>query len=347
MKTATLTRKRFAVKALPRAKIDIVVSGPLKIRKVLVPTDFSPASLEAIDCVLPWLREFGAELHLTHVIPPEYPFSTLADLPIVAPDSMAAARVRCDLRLVAHEHARKLTAHVHAQRGRPFEEICRLARKIDIDLVAIATHGYTGLKHFALGSTAEGVIRYSPCPVLVVRSTHQRNNGASNGELPQPALHIQKILVPVDFSECSNIAIEYAKNLAMKSRASLIFVHSVYFQYHVTSAEYARYDYPLCVQEADKGAHEQMRELVRVHQADGVKIEPLLATGHAGEQICSRARSHDADLIVTSTHGWTGFKHVLIGSTAEYVVRHASSPVLVVPTHDRPGTPAAGNYSRR
>src|SRR5450432_661675 len=180
MKTTTLTRKRSTAKvSLPRARIESV-SGPPQLRKVLVPTDFSPASREAIDYVLPWLRAFGAELHLMYVIPPEYPFSTWADLPIVVPGSTATARVRRDLRGVALEHIPELRPHVHAQRGRPFEEICRLARKIDTDLIAIATHGYTGLKHFALGSTAERVIRYSPCPVLVVRSAHQ-NNGTRNG----------------------------------------------------------------------------------------------------------------------------------------------------------------------
>lgn len=343
MKTATLSRKRSSASISRQPRINVALE-PLQIRKVLVPTDFSPASREAIEYVLPWLKAFGAELHLMDVIPPEYPFSAWPELPMVVPDSTAAGRVRRDLRGIALEHVPQLRARVHAQRGRPFEEICRLARKIDIDLIAIATHGYTGLKHFALGSTAERVIRYSPCPVLAVRSAHQPNNGTRNGK--RPVLRIRKILVPVDFSECSNKAVEYAKNLAKKFRASLIFVHSVYFQYHVTGAEYARYDYPLCVQEADKAAHEQMRELVRAYQVDGLEIEPLVATGHAGEQICSRARSHEADLIVTSTHGWTGFKHVLIGSTAEYVVRHASSPVLVVPTHDRPGTPAPGNYTR-
>ncbi len=54
-------------------------------------------------------------------------------------------------------------------KGRPFDEICRLARDLSIDLIIIATRGNTGVKHLVLGSTAERVVRYSPCPVLVVR----------------------------------------------------------------------------------------------------------------------------------------------------------------------------------
>ena len=58
--------------------------------------------------------------------------------------------------------------------------------------------------------------------------------------------------------------------------------------------------------------------------------------GVSVDQICERAKDSGVDLIVTSTHGTTGLKHVLLGSTAEYVVRHAQSPVLVVPSHERP-----------
>jgi universal stress protein A len=64
-------------------------------------------------------------------------------------------------------------------------------------------------------------------------------------------------------------------------------------------------------------------------------VESSLQIGHAGQQICYRAKDRGADIIVTSTHGTTGLKHILLGSTAEYVVRHAHCPVLVVPNHER------------
>ena len=79
-----------------------------------------------------------------------------------------------------------------------------------------------------------------------------------------------------------------------------------------------------------------MRDLIKQAELEGVKVESSLQIGHAGEQICARAQVERADLIVTSTHGHTGLKHVLLGSTAEFVVRHATRPVLVVPTQERP-----------
>jgi nucleotide-binding universal stress UspA family protein len=74
-----------------------------------------------------------------------------------------------------------------------------------------------------------------------------------------------------------------------------------------------------------------------VHGFDtqGVTIETVIAAGPPAQQICAYAAASDVDLIVTSTHGLTGFAHILIGSTAEHVVRYARCPVLVVPRRDR------------
>ena len=81
-----------------------------------------------------------------------------------------------------------------------------------------------------------------------------------------------------------------------------------------------------------------MQNLIEKTDWKGIRVTPSFQIGHAGQQICAEAVDQDADLIVTSTHGTTGFKHMLVGSTAEYVVRHALCPVLVVPSHDRPAS---------
>lgn len=96
------------------------------------------------------------------------------------------------------------------------------------------------------------------------------------------------------------------------------------------------------MQQAEKTAEEKMRDLVRNTDWSGVKVETSLQIGHVGQQICDRIKDLAADLIITSTHGATGFKHIFLGSTAEYVVRHASCPVLVVPSHERPALTPTG-----
>lgn len=203
-----------------------------------------------------------------------------------------------------------------------------------MDLIVTTTRGNTGLKHLALGSTAERIVRYSPCPVLVVRGGGKKKAGR-NGR-PQRAVNFRKILVPVDFSDCSMTGLTYAKRLGKQFQAKLVLLHSVALQYFLTSDEYARYDLPLLMQQTEHAAREQMRDLVQNTDWEGIPVESSVAMGHPGQHICARTETNGADLVVISTHGGTGLKHVLIGSIAEYVVRHASRPVLVVPSHDRP-----------
>ena len=301
----------------------------LQIRNVLVPIDFSAPSLEAIEAALPLIKHFGADLHLVHVFEPDYPASSMVAIPLVVPELEVGERVR-RLRDVAEDYSVPLRReNIHAIKGRPFEEICRLAQEIDIDLIVITTRGNTGLKHLLLGSTAERVVRYSPCPVLVVRGSDSKKKSAQQLEA------FRKILVPVDFSDCSMKGLEYAKKLAREFRAKLILLHSIALQYYVASDEYARYDLPLLLEQIDEAAKQQMRDLVQQTNWNGVEVETSIEISHAGQQICAEATERNAGLIAILTHGRTGFKHVLLGSTAEYVVRHASCPVLVVPSRER------------
>jgi nucleotide-binding universal stress UspA family protein len=303
---------------------------------VLVPIDFSERSLEAIEFALPLLKQLGADLHLVHVFAPDYPLASMAAMPLIVPELEVGRRVRRHLNDVAKKYSIELRReNIHALKGRPFEEICRLARNRGIDLIVTSTRGNTGLKHLALGSTAERVVRYSPCPVLVVRPVDRNKRAGGKGKMTKRGLSFGKILVPIDFSECSMKGLAYAKALAKQFGSQLLLLNAVALQYYFTSDEYARYDWSLLMQQAEKAARNQMRKLIEKTDWDGIEVESSLQIGHAGQQICARAIDHDADVIVTSTHGTTGFKHILIGSTAEYIVRHASCPVLVVPSHER------------
>jgi nucleotide-binding universal stress UspA family protein len=256
-------------------------------------------------------------------------------MPFVLPELEINKSVHRHLKDVAKKYSIELPReNIHALAGRPFEEICRLARDIGIDLIVIATRGNTGFKHLTLGSTAERVVRYSRCPVLVMHGGDREK--ACRGKFSRGALGFRKILVPIDFSECSMRGLTYAQAFANQFNSRLVLLNSVHFQYYVASDEYARYDLPRLMQYAEKTAREQMQDLVAKTDWGGLQVETSLQTGHAGQQICDGARDCAADLIVTSTHGRTGFKHVLLGSTAEYVVRHAHCPVLVVPSHERP-----------
>lgn len=309
----------------------------VEIRNVLIPVDFSDASLGVIEMALPLLKRFGASLHLVHVFPPDYPLASLAAVPLIVPVLEVKRRVRRHLKEVVRKYSIELPReNIHALRGRAFEEICRLAQASGTDLIVTSTRGLTGLKHLALGSTAERIVRYSPCPVLVVRPIGREKAARGKARTTRRELTFSRILVPIDFSECSMKGLAYAKALAKQFGSKLVLLNSIALQYYFTSDEYARYDWPLLMQQAEKSSRSQMRDLMEKTDWDGIEVKASLQIGHAGQQICAGALEQKADLIVTSTHGTTGFKHILVGSTAEYIVRHAFCPVLVVPSHERP-----------
>ena len=337
MKAGTVSGKRRTSRISTRVKIDNPPQKGVQIHNVLVPIDFSPSSLEAIEFALPLLKKFDAELHLVHVFAPDYPLATMAAMPLIVPELEVGRSVRRHLKEVAKKYKIELRReNIHALKGRPFQEVCDLARESDINLIIISTRGNTGLKHLVLGSTAERVVRYSPCPIFVVRGRDQEKKGSSAGKFSRPVLAFRKILVPIDFSECSIRGLAYAKALAQQFGSTLLLFHSIRLEYYAASDEYARYDLPLLMRQVEKTAKEKLRDLTRKTDWEGLKMETMLEVGHPGQEICDCAKDRGADLIVTSTHGTTGLKHILLGSTAEYVVRHAHCPVLVVPSHQRP-----------
>ncbi|PYI87539.1 MAG: hypothetical protein DMF03_13175 [Verrucomicrobia bacterium] len=334
MKKATAANRSRARRSSIRKRKGGAITDALQIRNVLIPIDFSESSLHAIECALPLIKRLGADLHLVHVFAPDYPLVSMTTIPLIVPELEIGSRLRRQLKDVAGKYSIEFRReNIHALKGRPFEEICRLARDRGIDLIVTSTRGNTGLKHLVLGSTAERIVRYSPCPVLIIRPFDRKKKAGRNA---RRELNFGKILVPIDFSECSIKGLAYAKALAKQFRSKLVLLHSVALQYYIAADEYARYDFPLVIKQVEKRSRDQMRNLIEKTDWDGIEVESSLQIGHAGEQICARAIDHGADVIVTSTHGRTGFKHVLLGSTAEYVVRHASCPVLVVPSHERP-----------
>ncbi|HEY6111229.1 MAG TPA: universal stress protein [Chthoniobacterales bacterium] len=337
MKRSTTLLKPARPRVSTRTRVTKKSPKRLQVSRALVPIDFSPASLETIKFALPWLNKFGAELHLVHVMP-DYPLS-LPDVPMIAREAEIARRIQRDLTEAAAKYSIVLRpGRAHVLNGRPFERICHLARELKIDMIMTSTRGHTGLKHLALGSTAERIARYSPCPVLVVPSVPV----GTNGEFARRGFVLGKILVATDFSDCAATGVDFARRLARQFKSKLLLLHSVHLEYYVALDEYARYDFPMLAQQAESFAREQMRELVR-DQSDDLALKGIVACGHPGQEICAKAQEFGADLIVTATHGRTGLKHLFLGSTAEYVVRHAPCPVLVVPSHERPALSSTNN----
>jgi len=143
----------------------------LHLKKILVPTDFSETSKKAVQYALRFAEQFGCEIAMLYVVEPATPMigAPIGLEPFTEKDEFSMAEK--DLAILAAE-SRKIGAHSVSSLvrvGHAPHEITKAARDLDVDLIIIATHGYTSWQHFCIGSTAERVVRTAPCPVLVVR----------------------------------------------------------------------------------------------------------------------------------------------------------------------------------
>jgi len=143
----------------------------MRLQSILVPTDFSEPSAKALHYALALAKQFDAKITLLHIVEPIGATPDFAYNPLVLETETVMASARKQLhRLIEKEGIRPaLIKSTVVRNGVPFHEIAQAAATLKIDLIVISTHGYTGLKHVLLGSTAERVVRHAPCPVLVVR----------------------------------------------------------------------------------------------------------------------------------------------------------------------------------
>ena len=305
----------------------------LRVQNILAPIDFSDVSIRTIETAKGLAARFGAIIHLAHVHHWQYSADFMG--PMISsgflPKSFEEHRNKQlaeELKTVASKAGLSPRDQTHLRTGpSAFHEICKLAHEIPADLIVMPTHGHTGFKHVFLGSTAERVVQHSPCPVFVVRQPGKR--------ALEKKSRYNKILVPVDFSGCSQTGLQYAIEFANEFGARMILLHATYLGYIYSAEGIALYNIPGLQEAARKQAERQMKKFVRSLPFGGVKSETVFTDGSPVLDICDFAKDHDVDLIITSTHGLTGFQHVLIGSIAEKVVRHAACSVLVVPSHPK------------
>ncbi len=149
----------------------------LKIRKILVPTDFSAYSLEILDTAVDFARKFKASLVILHVVEDlpltQHPTVSIVSVEEVLREMEKRAREKLK-KIVAPKIKKRVPATYVVVRGTPFLEILRVSRQKKAGLILLTTHGRTGLSHLLMGSTAEKVVRKSSCPVLTVRPPGHR-----------------------------------------------------------------------------------------------------------------------------------------------------------------------------
>ncbi len=149
-------------------------------------------------------------------------------------------------------------------------------------------------------------------------------------------LKILRILCPIDFSEFSERAYDYAQSLAHHYKAELFLEHVV----QLLTAPYPYYAFPESIDRirwnVQADGEKQLQEFVKLHTRNGTHIERVVQEGVVTDSILSLATQHSVDLIVMGTHGRRGFDRLTVGSVTEKVLRKACCPVLAVrkPAHD-------------
>jgi nucleotide-binding universal stress UspA family protein len=294
------------------------------IKRILFATDFSRWARRAEDYACSLACSWKASLTVLSVaefpagLNPDYPVNQqyLAELLKAASVQLADLKVRAERRGIA------VTTRVAT--GIPSEEVIAVAGAEDADLLVVGTKGKTGLAHVLLGSTAERVIRGAPCPVLTVRMEQAE---AEEEGVPSKPVTLERILVPVDFSDCSLDALEYAAVVAQQAQASLMLLHVLepvsYGLDFTLGQSRTRH---LEVESWTK----RLEELTSALPAAHVPVESQLRGGLPADSILDSAQTLPCDLIVMGTHGRRGISHALSGSVAEAVLRKALCPVLTV-----------------
>lgn len=303
------------------------MTGSERELRLLLATDGSQGAAAAVDYAFALARLWGASLSVMNVLecPPGLdPQNPVNQLYLTEMMKQATGEL---VVLKARAVDRGISAHTRIATGIPSEEILSVAMGEDPDLIVVGTRGKTGLAHVLLGSTAERIIRGAPCPVLAVRSDSQdRESGEPSRRDPG---NLKQILVPIDFSDCSLEALEYAALVAQRSHTSLKLLHVL---------EPLSYGLDFTLPHQAKRAStkaEQMKRLSDLASAlatAGIPSEFQMMGGLPIDSILGTAKTQAADLIVMGTHGRRGLSHALFGSIAEAVLRKSSCPVLTVRT---------------
>jgi len=149
-------------------------------------------------------------------------------------------------------------------------------------------------------------------------------------EAGEPTLGLNSILVPIDFSVHSKNALKYAIPLAEQFGASLHLVFVVEPTVYPADLGFGQVVLPGIEEELREKGAEELQALIEREIGSRVEATCIVRTGSPHQEILAEASEKDVDMIVVATHGHSGVEHMLFGSTADRIVRHAKCPVLTI-----------------
>jgi nucleotide-binding universal stress UspA family protein len=286
------------------------------IERIVVPLD---GSLTA-EAILPQIRRLlyrnDSEVILVRAVEPPFVENAIT----LAEAQIGAAREYVLGQQERLEKAGVRVSHV-VRLGSPSGVILDVVEERKATMVAMATHGASGLQRFLFGSVAEAVIRRCPVPVLVVRPfwTYDLVPPVETARRP-----IRNLLLPLDGSDRSLESLPGVMEFADLFEARIVLLRV------------------LEKGEAEEEARRQMQAVVRTIEKEGVETLMIVESGNPVEEILKAVRFREIDLIAMATHGRTGILRASAGSVTEEVLRKVTVPMLVTrcagTAEDRPGT---------
>jgi nucleotide-binding universal stress UspA family protein len=297
------------------------------MKRILVPTDFSPASDRAIEQATELARALPAEVHLLHkvVYPEPHAGTELLDRPF------DAARFENVLREVLERPEREAREALDSRRARLERDGLRVSARLETsgdvyeriesaidalkpDLVVMGTHGRSGVRKWLMGSVAEKTLRHAACDVMTLHADSPIARAGSG----------EKILVATDFSDGARRALDTARKLAGPLRAKIVLLHVLEERF----APGRRDDGEIALVEVS-AEHRARAEKALGEEIASEGEEALLREGEVVREIERAADEKRAGIVVVGTHGLGAVRRVLLGSAAEKVARFCRLPVLV------------------
>lgn len=290
------------------------------IKKVLVPLDGSPVAESILPYVELIARGAGAEITLLTSIQAEHSWDdehVTVDMDAATAEASAYLESQCE-RL----QAGGLIANVNINYGAEADAIIGWAAEEAADLIAMTTHGRTGLKRWILGSVAHKVLHGTSRPLLLVRAEEPG---------PRQAPQIDRILVPLDGSPLSLSILPYVEDLADALSANLVVYNAVPPLDLPFAAEVGPAPRGSAIDAMlDQGRSFTAAVAGEIEARGKVKAQSVVTVGFPVREIVQVSQDVNAGLIALATHGRSGFDRWVVGSVADGIVRRSGLPCLVV-----------------
>ncbi len=283
------------------------MSDHAMFKKVLLAMDSSSAALELFNCI-PDLKKMGLQdLLIVHAVNME----SLRGEEISAYKERFTKRLEDKIKAIEQEN---IGVKLLITAGNPSEEIVKAADAENVDLILIGSIGESIIREIFLGSTVKELIRLSRKPVLVEKFI---TLGERTRRIP---IFLQKwatVMLPTDFSESSEAVYQKFLDNAEKLHRVILL--------HVIEKGQTEQD----IKKQTENAQKHLQTWEEKFKARGVDVEFKISTGVASQQINDIAEFEGVTMIAMPTRGLGYFANLLIGSTADAVVRRSSRPVLL------------------